>query len=560
MPTARYLTYEELVDKLRQMADDAPDLVRIDVIGKSRMGRDLFAVTVTDAATGSPLDKPAVLVDGNIHAGEVCPSSAIVHWLEVLVAERDRHPAVQELLRTRTVYAIPRIAVDGAEVYLTTPARLRSSPHLYPYSSPPDGFVEDDVNGDGRILLMRVPAEDGAYAIDEVDPRVMRPRQPGEIGGVYYHVFPEGRIVRRSRGGARPAASGARDVRLHGMDFNRNFPIRWAGESGQPGAGPFPLSEPELRALADFILAHPNIAAYAALHTSGGVILRQPSTGDDSVLSPFDRALFTEVARMGERETGYFSGSNYEKFATGHESVLMPGAADDWMYDHLGVLSFTVEMWDLRRRAGARGYGEIGMRKLMALTAEERLVDERKVVDYVVREFPEAYTPWTPFDHPDFGRVEIGGLDPKFVIQNPPPALLQEECDRVGRFLTRLGLSTARLVVSGVSVEPVSERVYRIVAEVANTGFLPTASTKKGMDLAIEGIRAELRGACEILAGESPCELEHLDGYGFHGTWRLPAHQRAHVEWVVRAAPQTTVEVSFHAPRAGRATASLTLP
>jgi len=560
VPTAAYMTYPQLVHRLRRLADLAPDLVRLEVIGKSRLGRDLFVVTLTDAATGSPLDKPAVLVDGNIHAGEVCASSAVVYWIERLVEERDRDPVVRELLRTRTVYAIPRIAVDGAEVYLTTPARLRSSPHLYPHTTPPDGFVEDDVNGDGRILWMRVPAEDGAYAVDEIDPRVMRPRQPGEIGGVYYHVFPEGRVVRTSQGGARPAASSARDVRLHGMDFNRNFPIRWAGESGQSGAGPFPLSEPELRALADFIQAHPNIAAYAALHTSGGVILRQPSTGDDTVLSPLDRALFTEVARMGERETGYFSGSNYEKFATGHEAVLMPGAADDWMYDHLGVLSFTVELWDLRRRAGARGYGEIGMRKMMALTVEERLEDERKVVDYVAREFPDAYTPWTLFDHPDFGRVEIGGLDPKFVIQNPPPALLEEECDRVGRFLTRLGLSTARLVVSGISVEPVAEGVYRVIAEVANAGFLPTASTKKGRDLALEGIRAELRGASEILAGASPCELDHLDGYGFHGTWRLPVHQRAHVEWVVRGAPGAFIEVRFSTPRAGRATASVALP
>jgi len=146
------------------------------------------------------------------------------------------------------------------------------------------------------------------------------------------------------------------------------------------------------------------------------------------------------------------------------------------------------------------------------------------------------------------------------VIQNPPPALLEEECDRVGRFLTRLGLSTARLVVSGISVEPIAEGVYRVVAEVANAGFLPTASTKKGRDLALEGIRAELRGASEILAGASPCELDHLDGYGFHGTWRLPVHQRAHVEWVVRGAPGTPIEITLYAPRAGRATASVTLP
>lgn len=94
-----------------------------------------------------------------------------------------------ELLDSHTIYVVPRIAVDGAELYLTTPARFRSSGHTYPYSEPQEGFIEEDVNGDGHILQMRVPAVDGGFAIDDTDPRVMRPRRPGELSGKYYHVF-----------------------------------------------------------------------------------------------------------------------------------------------------------------------------------------------------------------------------------------------------------------------------------------------------------------------------------------------------------------------------------
>ncbi|WP_370670805.1 M14 family zinc carboxypeptidase [Alicyclobacillus acidiphilus] len=337
------------------------------------------------------------------------------------------------------------------------------------------------------------------------------------------------------------------------MDFNRNFPIRWAGESGQPGAGPYPLSEPELRALADFIHRHPNISAYAALHTSGGVILRQPSTGDDATLSQTDRHLFTTVAEMGSQVSGYFAGSNYEKFATGHEKVLMPGAADDWMYDHLGVLGFTVEIWDLDGRAGAHGYGQYGMRHLMTLSPETLAEDERKVFAWVEREVGgQGIFPWTPFDHPDFGPVEIGGLDPKYVIQNPPLRFLEEECRNVSAFLTKLGLSTARLSISSISIEEMSTNVFRVVAEVANAGFLPTSSTAKGKELLLEGIHARIDGELEVVGGTSPVSIGHLDGYGSQSTWAPANGQRAYAEWIVRANRGTNATIAFEDHRAGR--------
>lgn len=558
---ARYFTYQDMQETLQQWAARYPDLMELVSIGSSRDGRDMPAVILTNLHTGSADSKSAVFVDANIHAGEVATNAVAMYWMHWCLSAYGSDVEATLLLDRHTVYIVPRIAVDGAELYLTTPARFRSSAHLYPYSVPQDGFIEEDVNSDGKILHMRVPSPDGAFAIDEVDPRVMRPRRPGEIGGVYYHVFPEGRIDRLAQTGDLPSFAQAGSARRFGMDFNRNFPIRWAGESGQPGAGPMPLSEPELRNLADFIQAHPNIAAYAALHTSGGVILRQPSTGDDTVLSEMDRHLFTAVADRGAEVSGYFAGSNYNLFATGHEKVLMPGAADDWMYDHLGVLSFTVEIWNLAGRAGAHGYGEVGMRRMMARTPEERTEDQRKMVAWTEREVGEqGFTPWTPFKHPDFGEVEIGGLDPKFVVQNPPLHLLQEECEHVGAFLTTLGLTTPQLSLAPVTVSQEGPEVYRIVAQVSNGGFLPTSSTQKGRELSLTEVEASLHGAYTMLAGKSPDRIGHLDGYGGQSSWNPPKSQWGHAEWVVRAAAGTHLTVRFSGARAGTVEGDVILP
>ena len=42
-----------------------------------------------------------------------------------------------------------------------------------------------------------------------------------------------------------------------GLDLNRNFPVGWRQEYQQVGAGPYPTSEPEVRAVVDFIVKHP---------------------------------------------------------------------------------------------------------------------------------------------------------------------------------------------------------------------------------------------------------------------------------------------------------------
>lgn len=558
--TAKYWTYQEMCDALYRLKEDYLNFMDVVVIGQSRDGRDMLAVVLTNLQTGIAESKSAIFVDANIHAGEVATNAVAMYWIEWCLDNYGKDVEATELLDSHTVYVVPRIAVDGAELYLTTPARFRSSPHSYPYSEPPEGYIWDDVNDDGHILSMRVKAEDGGFAIDEVDARIMRPRRPGEMGGQYYHVFPEGRIDVLSQSGKLPVWSRASDAKRSTMDFNRNFPIRWAGEKGQPGAGTFPLSEPELHHLAHFIIAHRNIAAYVALHTTGGVILRQPSTGDDTVLSETDRYLFTRVAEMGAKLSGYFAGSNYQIFATGHEKVLMPGAADDWMYDHFGVLSFTVEIWNLAKQAGARGYGEHGVRHLMTLSPEERTQDQRKIYAWAEREVgKEGVFDWMPFEHKDFGLVEIGGLNPKFVVQNPPRHMLLDECVGVSAFLTRLGLSTAKLTIPSIQVTQEGEELFRIVAEVSNAGFLPTSSTEKGKELMLEGLRARLLGPVEVVAGRSPAPIGHLDGYGSQTTYAPPKSQRGYVEWVVKGSPGSSVTVIFECPRSGRVEQSVQL-
>lgn len=89
MPPVRfdtYYRYDALTRLLHAYAEEYPHLVRIQSIGKSYEGRDIWLLTITNFATGADNEKPALWVDGNIHASEVSPSTACLYLIHRLVS------------------------------------------------------------------------------------------------------------------------------------------------------------------------------------------------------------------------------------------------------------------------------------------------------------------------------------------------------------------------------------------------------------------------------------------------------------------------------------------
>jgi murein tripeptide amidase MpaA len=105
MPQIRfdtYYRYKELSSILQSYAQEFPNLVRLESIGKSYEGRDILVATLTNFETGEAEHKPAFWVDGNIHASEVSPSSACLYLITVWppsMAPMRTSPAVWTLAR-----------------------------------------------------------------------------------------------------------------------------------------------------------------------------------------------------------------------------------------------------------------------------------------------------------------------------------------------------------------------------------------------------------------------------------------------------------------------------
>ncbi|HZW49246.1 MAG TPA: M14 family zinc carboxypeptidase, partial [Bacillota bacterium] len=142
-----YDTYDELTDRLKKLQRMYPELAKLNSIAATPEGRQLWMMVITDFTVGEADLKPAYYIDGNFHAGEVTGSMVALYTIDYLLSEFAVNQKIQQLLRRTVFYILPRVSPDGAEVYLTTPASLRSVPRMYPEPEQQPGLVLQDING-----------------------------------------------------------------------------------------------------------------------------------------------------------------------------------------------------------------------------------------------------------------------------------------------------------------------------------------------------------------------------------------------------------------------------
>jgi len=554
MPTPRfdtYYRYDDLTRLLRAYADEYPQLVKLESIGKSYEGRNLWLLSVTNTQTGPAEEKPALWVDGNIHASEVSPSSACLYLLHILTQGYGEDGDITRCLDTRAFYVLPRVNPDGAELALADKPRIiRSSTRPYPFDEEPlGGLVQEDVDGDGRMLLMRLPDPHGPWKACEEEPRLLVRREPAETGGSYYRVLPEGRL--EDYDGVTFAVQPPKE----GLDLNRNFPANWRQEGAQKGAGPYPTSEPEVRAVVDFIARHPNLTGGVTFHTYSGVLLRPFSHQADEAFPAEDLWTYEKIGAKGTETTGYPYISVYHDFRY-HPKEVITGAFDDWLYDHLGLFTWTVEIWSPQRQAGIESY------KYIDWYREHPLEDDLKLLKWSDEVLGgRGYVDWYEFDHPQLGKVELGGWDALYAFRNPPPELLEHEIERFPEWLVWHLLISPKLETLGASAEKLGGDSYRVRLVLQNSGWLPTYVTKRALEKkVVRGVVAEIElpEGATLKTSKVREEVGQLEGRAYKasaptvfGTGADPTVDRVKLEWVVHAPQGGVVKLLAKHERAG---------
>jgi len=545
----RFYRYNEFTRLLKAYAKEYPNLIRLESIGKSYEGRDVWLVTATNFKSGEDTEKPAFWVDGNIHASEVTASAAALYLIQSLVTKYKTDEKTKRAMDTRAFYIVPRVNPDGAEWALADkPKIVRSSTREYPFTDDPlDGLVwGEDLDGDGKILQMRIPDPSGAWKVHPDDPRLMIRRDPIETGGKYYRILPEGLL--KNYDGATINIRGPKQ----GLDLNRNFPAGWKTESDQRGAGPYPASEPEARNLVDFIAKHPNITGTISFHTMSGVLLRPYDDRPDDDFPTDDLWTYQKIGEKGTEITSYPNVSVFHEFKY-HPKQAIAGGFDTWTYDHVGVFSWTVEFWSPMKQAGIEKF------KFIEWYREHPIEDDFKLLkwnDEILK--GKGFVNWYTYKHPQLGKVELGGWDSMNMWTNPPLEFLEKEISPFPDWIVWHALISPQLALWETKVTALGADSFRIRLVVQNEGWLPTYVTKKALEKKMtRGVIAEIalpKGAT-LESGKQREELGELEGRAYKTVIPEESDEgtsdRVKVEWVVRAKKGTKVKLTAKHDRAG---------
>ncbi|PIX10293.1 MAG: peptidase M14, partial [Flavobacteriaceae bacterium CG_4_8_14_3_um_filter_34_10] len=439
---------------LQKIVKAYPNLARLESIGKSVEGRDIWSIAISDFKTGNPDKKPAMYIDGNIHSNEIQGTEFSLYTAWYLTEMFDELDFIKELLQDKTFYIVPTINPDARDNFMKEP----NTPH-----SPRSGMLVldndgdgqagedrfDDLNDDNHITLMIRKSPTGRFIKDPLDDRRLMEVGP-EQKGDYEMLGYEG-IDRDGDGRVNEDGIGY-------YDPNRDWGWNWQPDYVQRGAYKYPFSLPETRAVADFVMKHPNIAGAQSYHNYGGMILRGPGAEEDvDTYNKEDVKIYDAIGKKGEELI-----PGYKYLVVYKDLYSVFGGELDWFYGGRGIYTYTNELmvsYLYYHKNEGRGNQE-----------EELNVDK-----YLT--FGDAFVPWAAYNHPQFGAIEIGGFKKNFSRAHPG-FLLEQDAHRNMAFTIYHAYHTPKLSIIDVKEKTLGGGLKEITATMYNERLMPTHSSQ----------------------------------------------------------------------------------
>jgi hypothetical protein len=310
-----YHDHAALTKAVQALAAANKTIVKVESIGKTRGGRDIWAMEIANPGALAPSKRPALLIVAGFEGDHLVGTEIALAVAEYLARNAAADAAVKARLDGGTVYVVPRVNPDGAEGFFA-PVKTGAKTNAEPFDDDNDGRTDEDgpedLNGDGLITVMRVPAPGGEYMIDPEEPRLMKRADPkkGETGA--FKLFTEG-IDNDGDGFVNEDPPG-------GTDLNRNFAHEYPFY--KPAAGPHMVSAAEARALMAWIVAHRNVAAVLTFGESDNLVVPPTGTGRLGPARELDLVRFADAAAAGARSAGFIQTGGAMGFGRGGRMMM----------------------------------------------------------------------------------------------------------------------------------------------------------------------------------------------------------------------------------------------
>lgn len=482
---SRYYSYAEWTKIMHDIQKKYPHLSEIQSIGKSRMGRDQYLITVTAKATGNHAEKTAMWVDGAIHGNEVNGITCSLYLMWYLLTRYDYDPYVHDLVDNCTFYILPGLNVDANESFVVQPNTPNNPREPYrPEDNDGDGLYDEDqtedVDGDGELSTMYIEDPKGNYKLSADKRLFVRVEEPEKGVRLFTRIGEEG--FDNDGDGL------INEDDIGGPDPNRNFPYGWNLDAGNP----YPMSESECRNVFEFQLKHPNIYASFHFHNTGRLIMfqappavRQPNTSAEQSQRMQEMleqrlAMLRETnkyAQLFDRQVAPVNQHDMDTqtaIVTAGARILqnyrptiggLSGQAHAATYYMRGAYSYLIELW------GSNG-------QFADMDGDGRVSDE-EMLDWIDMELTgEGWINPHKVDHPDLGEVWIGGTPKKHIRRTPPARYIEQEAYKNAHFVMYCASQFPKIEITEVIVKPAADSLYWIEAEIKNDRIYPTASDR----------------------------------------------------------------------------------
>ncbi len=504
----KYRDFKTLSADIQSLASRYQSLCTYKSLAKTHDGKDIWVLTI---GTGDKEQKPGVAVFGTVEGNYIAGREMALGFAENILTDSESAD-VKNLLENLTFYVFPDIAPDAAEQYF---AQLKYERKVNSGSTDDDRDFQtdedpyEDLNNDGLITLIRILDPTGTYIESSDDKRIMTVADisKGQTGA--YLVFSEG-IDNDKDGKFNEDGPG-------GVNANRNFTYNF--EEYGLNTGYHAMSEPETKAVADFLFDHFNIYMTIAFGPQDNLDqpMKESERQNDPVLAdPFEagRGFMGGSGRGFSREPAdrrltsitkkdavinKLASDKYHEI-TGAKGSPQPSQAPgnfmEWAYFHYGRYSFSTPGWWI-----AADKGKSAEASFLAFAGKKQL--------------PDVFIPWTEIKHPDFPgkKAEVGGIRP-FVMYTPPADTLKDVVLANYKFIKALADMHPELEFLDMKTENAGENIFRVTLKVHNKGVFATMA-ETGLTnqwTRLMKITAEPGKGQTIISGQKIQRMQRLDG------------------------------------------------
>jgi hypothetical protein len=530
----QYISNDQMSKKIAALSAQYPELCTVRSLLRTTGGNNIWLITI---GTGNMDDKPGIAIAGGVD-GKYLFSRELAAGFAETILKNSSENETRELLNKITFYVFPDVNPD-ASAQLSSGLKyeriLNSASVDNDRDFKTDEDPYEDLNGDGLITLIRITDPAGTYTESQEDKRIMVPADisKGQTGS--YLVYSEG-TDNDNDGSYNEDGAG-------GVNFNNNFTYNYE-EFGR-NAGPYPLSEPESRAVAEFLFDRFNIFAVFTFGPQDNLgqpmesSQRQSEIKDDSRdQAPDQRMRFrqrgkiTSILKSDEPINKLVSDKYHE--ITGLKGVPAevsdPGNFMEWAYFHYGRYSFGTPGWWLPVEKG---------RSVEA--AFLKFADKAGLND--------IFVPWTEIDHPDFPgkKTEVGGIKP-FAMLNPPSDTMGDLISSHYKFITEVAAMHPELEFLDIKVENTGENIFRLTLKIHNKGEFATCA-----EIGDENIWTRImRLTAEPSKGQTI-----LSGLRVQRIQRLLGDESAEFSWLISG--KGSVGITAGSPNTGQISVSVEL-